>query len=202
MLLLFSILGKLQNVPIVRFSSAIQIENFYSKNRLSVTTESNSVQFEPPVIYSSHPPFEDGWTWIINPDDDNISLARTPVTCGSQITLFNPVAKLYLSTHQGSNGLEVVPSNLVQGEQSVWTVICDQGKNWVRDQKIQLINTKHNCYLTTSLKYHPKELVNRFNVTCEPLSANSIWAAAEGLYFLGPEDENSNKDTNNFEKEL
>ena len=202
MLILFSIFAAIKAPPTVRYSSVVQLKNKYSKNRLCVTSETNGPQFELPSIYSTHPPFDDGWTWIVESELDDLEFARKPVKCGSNITLMNPVSSYYLSTRKhGNSGVEVVPSSHVQGKQSVWSVICDRGENWIRDQSIQLRNAEFGCYLTTSLEMRTKELVNKYNVTCAKLTADAIWKAAEGVYFL---DNENNDDENEFgsDKEL
>lgn len=198
MLILFSIFVVIHEPPSVRYSSVIQIKNVYSKNRLTVTTETGGIQYQQPTIYSTRPPFDDGWTWVINPEEDNITLARTPVKCGSNITMMNPINKLYVSTSSTSEKVDVVPSPHPQGKESVWTVICEKGDVWIRDQEIQLLNAKYNCFLSTSLALRTKELTNRYNVTCSSLSADAIWKAAEGIYFVEPEVQNK-KDVNTNE---
>ncbi|OHT10320.1 hypothetical protein TRFO_20455 [Tritrichomonas foetus] len=199
MFLFFSICAVITKPPIVRYSAPIQLKNKYSKNRLCVTVENNAVTYEPPTIFSSRPPFDDGWTWIVEPDVDNIHLARSPVKCGANISLQNPISRYYVSTRIGLNGVEVVPTAHVQGDLSVWTVICDEGENWIRDRSVQLKNPANDCFLTTSLAARTKELVNRFNVTCEPLSANGVWRAVEGVYFL-EDDEKKADDEFDFDK--
>ena len=186
MFIFFSIFAVIHEVPSVKYSSAIQIKNVYSKNRLTVTTETSGIQYQQPTIYSTRPPFDDGWTWVIEPEEDNIRLARTPVKCGANITMMNPIAKLYVSATSNSDKIDVVPSSRQQGKESVWTVICESGDYWVRDHQIQLLNAKYDCYLSTSLELRTKELVNRFNVTCSSLSSDAVWKAAEGIYFLDP----------------
>ena len=197
MFIFFSIFAVIHEPPSVRYSYAIQSKNVYSKNRLTVTTETGGIQYQQPTIYSTRPPFDDGWTWIINPEEDNITLARTPIKCGSNITMMNPLNKLYVSTTSNSEKVEVVPSAHLQGKQSVWTVICESGDVWIRDKQIQLLNAKYNCYLSTSLALRTKELVNRYNVTCSSLSADAIWKASEGIYFLDRETQNKKNDDSN-----
>ena len=201
MFILFSIFAVIHQAPSVRYSSSIQIKNAYSKNRLTVTTETSSIQYQQPTIYSTRPPFDDGWTWVIEPEEDNITLARTPVKCGSNITMINPIAKLYVSTTLNSDKVDVVPSSRVQGKESVWTVVCESGDVWVRDHQIQLLNAKYNCYLSTSLALRTKELVNRYNVTCSSLSADAVWKAAEGIYFLDPKAQEKKNDDYDSPKE-
>jgi hypothetical protein len=182
-MLLFGLLVRNILPPTVKYSSVIQIKNVYSKNRLTVTTESNGVAYEQPWVYSSRPPFDDGWMWTINSAYDSVLKAREPVKCGDNITLGNPVSELFVTTRVTYHGIEIVPSSHLRGEADFWTVVCREGPTWMRDAEVQLRNAKHGCYLSTSLDARIKDGVNRFNVTCAPLSADAVWKAVEGVYF-------------------
>jgi hypothetical protein len=166
--------------PIVRYSSVVQIKNFYSKHRLTVTTDADGQSYEIPWIFASRPPFDDGWMWTIEPTDSTILRARDPVTCGDNISMSNPVAKLYVGTRLTTNGVEVIPSAHPRGDSDQWTVVCRNPPQWTRDEEIQLQNVKHGRFLATSLGARAKETVNRFNVT---LNADAVWKAVEGVYF-------------------
>jgi hypothetical protein len=170
-------------IPTVRYFSTVQIENVYTKNRLTVTTDPDSQTFEPAWIYASRPPFEDGWTWTVVPSHSPMELARTPVQCGDNISLSNPVAKLFVGTRITPIGVQVVPSVHSRGESDEWTVICRNPPHWAREQQIQLRNVLHGCFLSTSLEDRPKEGSPRFGVTCGPLTADAVWRSAEGVYF-------------------
>jgi hypothetical protein len=182
MLLLSCLLGR-QVPPIVRYSSVVQIKNFYSKHRLTVTTDSDGQNYEIPRIFASRPPFDDGWMWTIEPTDSAILRAREPVRCGDNISMANPIAKLYVGTRLTANGVEVIPSTHRRGDSDQWTVICRNPPHWTRDEQIQLQNAKHGCFLATSLGGRANETVNRFNVTCGGLNADAVWKAVEGVYF-------------------
>jgi hypothetical protein len=169
--------------PIVRYSSVVHIKNFYSKHRLTVTTDADGQGCDVPWIFASRPPFDDGWMWTIEPMDSAILLAREPVRCGDNISMSNPIAKLYVGTRLATTGIEVIPSAHHRGDSDRWTVICHNPPQWIRDEQIQLQNVKHGCFLATSLGGRAKESVNRFNVTCGGLTADAVWRAAEGVYF-------------------
>jgi hypothetical protein len=168
--------------PDVRYSSVVQLKNVYSKNRLCVTTDLSGQNAETPSIYSTRPPFDDGWLWTIESSNDTLSLTRDVVDCGSAIALSNPLTGFYLATRNTSRGIDVVPTPYTRGGADFWRVIC-RGTRWARDEQIQLRNTRHGCYLTTTLEGREKETVNRFNVTCTKLSRGAVWKAAEGVYF-------------------
>lgn len=198
MLALF-LLGVVVVKPIVRYSSVIQIKNQYSKNRLTVTTDREGQVYEQPWIYSSRPPFDDGWLWSIDPASGDINLAREPVKCGDNITLKNPTANSYIATRVTFNGVEVVPAAKLNGAADHWTVICNDDV-WMRDRQIMLQNRDHKCYLTTSMDARQKPGVNKFNVTCDAvMTSGSVWKSVEGVYF--GEGRNTMKQ-NTFEEEL
>jgi hypothetical protein len=170
-------------VPTVRYLSPVQIQNVYSGIRLSVTTETDAATHEMPWIYASPPPFDDGWIWTIEPVHSRIALARSPVQCGDNISLSNPVSNLFVGTRATVNGLEVLPSDRVRDESNHWTVICRHPPFWIRDEQIHLRNVRHGCFLATSLAGRPNEKIPKFNVTCGPLTSNAVWQSGEGVYF-------------------
>ena len=170
-------------VPIVRYSSVIQIKNVYSKNRLTVTADQTGATYEQPWIYASRPPFDDGWLWTIEPASGDIALAREPVKCGDNVTLSNPNVNSYVATRVTFNGVEVVPAPTATGDADQWQVICRNADVWVRDAQIMLKNRKHGCFLSTNLDVRQREGVNKFNVTCGSLSQDAVWRAVEGVYF-------------------
>ncbi|KAH0790779.1 Stromal cell-derived factor 2 [Histomonas meleagridis] len=176
--------------PTVRYASVIQLKNVYSKNRLSVTTETGS--FQSPTIYSSRPPFEDGWTWSIDSVSDSVFISGQPVQCNGNITIRNPLTKLYVSTKPSSGGVEVVPSIHNDDSSTQWQVICSSGTEWVKGEKVQFYNIAHKCFLSTSLEGR-QELLNKFNVTCSSLSADTIWKASQGVYIM-PNEEKPKED--------
>lgn len=178
MFLLF-LLAVEEFIPIVRYSSTIQIENVYSQNRLSVTTEPS---FNLPQVYSSRSPFDDGWLWTIEPSEENMSLAKTPVYCGDKIKLINPITHYMVSIRTQNRRKPVLAITHPTGPQDLWQVVCESGNEWTQYKRIQLMNVKDKCYLSTGF-VRQKELTNQFNVTCSPLSDQSVWQAAEGVYF-------------------
>ena len=171
--------------PVIRYSSVIQLKNVYSKNRLSITSESGS--FQIPTIYSSRPPFEDGWTWSIDSVGDNILNSGQPIQCHANITIRNPLTKLYIGTKSSLGNIEVVPSIHNDDASTQWTVICSNGSEWVKGEKVQFYNVAHKCFLSTSLEGR-QGMLNKFNVTCSSLSADTIWKASQGVYIMPVEE--------------
>ena len=182
----------------VTYSSAIQIKGYYNKNRLTVSTE--DLPNEKVSIYSTRPPFENGWIWVVEPPFDDISFARQNVTCGSNISLKNPHTNYYLSVRQSKRGKKkvlVIPTAHRLGENEQWTIGCENpGAIWVRDMEITLQNVKTGCFLTTGVKNHWPNDETKYNVTCSGISSDAIWAAAEGIYFGPPLQEEKNFDDN------
>jgi hypothetical protein len=166
----------------VKYFSAIQLKNVYSKNRLSVTTDLTASDSGPPTIFSSRPPFDDGWVWTIE-SSNKTSVTRDAVRCGNSITLSNPITGLFVATRAIGKVVEVVPAPDLRSTANHWIVMCRDPPHWIHDAQIQLKNAKHGCYLSTTLKGREKETINKFSVTCSRLSAAAVWTAAEGLYF-------------------
>ncbi|KAH0795434.1 stromal cell-derived factor 2 [Histomonas meleagridis] len=187
-MLLFSLLIKYQmEQPVVRYSSVIQLQSVYSGNKLSTTTESDSLEI--PSIYCTRLPFDNGWLWVVDDVVDPIENSRKPIECGSNITLINPITKSYVGTKKSHDGIEVVPTTLGDDPENQWTVICSKGPNWVKDDEVQLQNVKNSCYLSTSLELRQDDLSIKYNVTCSPLSSASVWKSAEGVYILEEEEQ-------------
>jgi hypothetical protein len=166
----------------VKYFSAIQLKSVYSKNRLAVTTDLTPSDSGPPLIFSSRPPFDDGWIWTIESSNES-SITRDPVRCGDSITISNPISGLFVGTRTSGKGAEVIPAPDSRSPANHWRVICRDGPNWIRDGQIQLKNAKHGCYLGSTLKGREKETINKFSVTCGRLNAGAVWTAAEGIYF-------------------
>jgi hypothetical protein len=183
---LFSLCARLSTVPpIVRYTSVIQIKSFYSKNRLTVTTDPNGPTFGAPAIYSTRPPFDDGWLWSINQADGSMDRAREAVLCGDNISLSSPITGQYVATRSNGNSIEVFPTEKRRGGFE-WTLICRNPPNWTRDEQVQFRNVDNGCFLSTSLYSRMKEGINLYNVSCSGLSEAAVWRAVEGVYFAAP----------------
>jgi hypothetical protein len=182
-MVLFFVAISLSAGPSVTYSSVIQLKSLYSKNRLAITIDLPDRTSGSPSVFSSRPPFDDGWLWMVESSEVNTSFTRKPVRCGDLVTLSNPIVGLYLATRATSKAVEVVPAPYTRGAADYWTVICRDPPIWVQDAQIQLKNAKHGCYLGTGIKNRARETVNKFNVTCGPLSAGAVWGAVEGVYF-------------------
>jgi hypothetical protein len=174
------LIARALSVPIA-YSSAIQLKSVFTKNRLGVTTDSKATSYQQPLIYSSRPPYEEGWFWTIEPDEEDFSRARSPVMCGSAVALSSPITGSFLSARITGNKTEVIPLPANQGAPSQWIVECQNGPQWTQGDSIFLINLKYKCYLTTS--FAAMEFPNKYEVGCGKMSANAVWKAAEGIYF-------------------
>jgi hypothetical protein len=168
----------------VRYLSVLQLKNFYSKNRLGIVTDV-TVKTQGPAIFTSRPPFDDGWMWTIEPTSNDTTSFNSPVRCGDAIALSNPINGLYLGTRSKSNIVDVIPSPYLRGESDQWELICRNSPVWSRADQIQLKNIQSGCFLSSSIHGREKETVHKFNVTCEKLTANGVWIAAEGAYLAG-----------------
>lgn len=151
------------------YGASLQLKSVYTKHRVGVTTTGD------PVVFASRPPYNDGWMWTIEPDEENASLARSSVVCGSQISLSSTVAGAYLSVAEGE--VVALPSN--EGEASQWVLDCESGTVWDDEVEVSLMNVGSKCYLSTSFEGSE----GKFRVSCGKLEKGSIWKAAEGIYF-------------------
>lgn len=181
----------------VTYTSAIQIKNVYSKNRLTVTSESKFGQFGELHIFSSRPPYQDGWIWAIQPDEDDINLVRTPIPCGAYVSFSSPITNSFISARNSSSKIEIEPTAHSQGTASLWKVICRDQKSdakWMYNEQVNFFNLKYKCYLQTNLTSEIQENSNQYHVSCSSLNADSVWKAAEGIYFKEAEkiEENQN----------
>jgi hypothetical protein len=169
-------------VPVV-YSSAIQLKGIYTKNRIGITTESDAASYRQPVIYSSRPPYDSGWFWTIEPDEENISLARTAVLCDSILSLSSTVTGSYLSTKVTQNQTEVVPATSNQGSASQWILKCENGPIWRQGDAVLFMNLKHKCYLQTGFQETAKGAIDKYAVNCRGIASGALWKAVEGIYF-------------------
>jgi hypothetical protein len=176
------------SVPIT-YSSCVQLKSVYTKNRIGITTESNAASYRQPVIHSSRPPYKDGWFWTIEPDEENASLTRTIVQCGSILALSSTITNSYLSTKAGPNGTDVVPATSNQGAASQWILACETGPEWRQGGEIMLQNLKYKCWLQTGFDQHVKDAPDKYTVTCGGIAAGAVWRAVEGMYFPTQADE-------------
>jgi hypothetical protein len=184
MALLYLILSFVRCEPLaVRYSSVVQLKSVYTKNRLGVTTDFSTPNAESATVFSSRPPFDDGWLWTVESANESAALTRDAVRCGDALVLSNPITGLFVATRAAAGAVAVVPSPYARGGADAWRVVCRQQPYWERDAQVQLRNAKHGCYLGTGLRARDRETVNRFNVTCDRLSAGAVWAAVEGIYF-------------------
>lgn len=154
---------------------------------MGITIPKNAHAFEAPFIFSSRPPFDNGWYWTIEPEDDNNTLTRQPVMCGSIVTLVNPTVEHYLSTKPGSNGIEAVAVGHKHEASDQWLLVCKNNTIWTQDEPIQLINVKNKCYLSTNLYEKIPDSANKYVVKCGPLNDETVWYASEGIYYKDPE---------------
>ena len=168
---------------IITYSSSIQIKNKYTKNRLGVFLSKNKNVFETPYIFSSRPPYNPGWLWTVEPEEDNITLSRKPVQCGSIITLINPSNEYYLSAKATSNGMEAIPVPHKHEAADQWQLICRNSTTWEQFEPIQLLNIKYKCFLSTNLEEKIPESKNEYQVKCSDLSDETIWYVSEGIFF-------------------
>ena len=178
---------------IVTYTSSIQLKGRYTKNRLGVLIQKNLYNNEPPLVYSSRPPYDPGWMWTIEPDEFNASLPREPVQCGSIITLASTTTDLYLSAKQKNGKIYAAAVTHKQEIADQWIVGCRDGDIWRQDQEIVLQNFKYKCYLSSSFDEKIPEKTNKFLVDCRDLSPDAVWRAAEGIYFP-PHQEKTNED--------
>lgn len=193
---------------IIVYGSAVQIKNVGTKNRLGATSLIGSKTFNPPIIYSSRPPYDEQWLWNIEPDGDSTfiedNLTRTPIKCGSIITLSNTIHDVYLSTRKNKKGQIFVNSTISdQGSESQWLLKCPYGSDkWEQMMHFQLQNLRYKCYLTTYFNH--KFAQNRYSVTCQNISKYSVWKVTEGI-FLSDNNEGAPSNeipqsTNSFEQ--
>lgn len=171
---------------IIVYGSAVQLKNIGTKNRLGATSLIGSKTYNPPIIYSSRPPYDEQWLWSIDPDGDSTfiedNLTRTPVKCGSIITLSNTINNVYLSTRKNKKGQIFVNSTIIdQGSENQWLLKCPHGRdNLEQMMHFQLQNLRHKCYLTTYFNH--KFAPNHYLVTCQNISSYSVWKIAEGIF--------------------
>jgi hypothetical protein len=186
--MLFLLFSSARSVSVV-YSSAIQLKNVYTKNRIGITTESDAASYRAPIIYSSRPPFDSGWFWTIEPDEDNASLARTAVLCDSALSLSSTVTGSFLSTAMVQNRTEVVPATTNQGPASQWVLKCENGPVWSQGDAVMFMNLKNKCYLQTGFQTQAKDLPDKWAVECGGITSGAVWKAAEGIYFPTNADE-------------
>lgn len=171
---------------IIVYGSTVQLKNVGTKNRLGATSIIGSKTFNSPIVYSSRPPYDEQWLWTIEPDGDSIfiedNITRTPVKCGSIISLFNTINNVYLSTRKNKKGQISVNSTISdQGSESQWLIKCPTGREkWEQMMHFQLQNLRHKCYLTTYFNH--KFAPNRYSVTCQNISSYSVWKISEGIF--------------------
>ena len=151
------------------YGASLQLKSVYTKHRMGVTTTGD------PVVFASRPPYNDGWMWTIEPDEENASLARGSVACRAAVSLYSTVAGAYLSVVEDE--VVALPSN--EGAASQWVVDCESGTAWDDDVEVSLMNVGSRCYLSTSFEGDE----GKFRVSCGQLAKGSIWKAAEGIYF-------------------
>ena len=166
---------------LVVYSSMLQLKGVYSGNHLAVSIDEKLRK--KPMIYSSRPPYDDGWLWTIEHADDGIDAARLLISCGSTLTLSNEISGLYLSTKQYGNKTIATPAYDGQSAKSQWILICRNSTNYLeQSQPILLKNLKYKCYLSTSFSDKIPDETGMFSVNCSSISASSIWEASEGIY--------------------
>lgn len=179
------------------YGSIVQLKNIGTKNRIGATLNIGSKTFNPPIVYSSRPPYDEQWLWSIEPDSDATfiedNLTRTPVKCGSIVTLFNSVNKVYLSARKSKKGQILINSTIIdQGSENQWLIKCPKGReNWEQMMHVQLQNLRYRCYLTTYFK--SKIASNFYPVTCQNISSYSVWKVSEGIFLSGEYDKVSDE---------
>ena len=187
---------------IVTYTSAVQLKGRYTKNRLGVFVQKNIYSNEPPLVYSSRPPYDSGWMWTIEPDEYNASLPRTPVKCGSLITLASTINDLYLSAKQKNGKVYAAAVTHKQEIADQWIVECRNNHIWMQDEEILLQNFKYKCYLSSSLSERIRDQDNKFVVDCRELSPDAVWRAAEGVYFPPHEEKPTESEDQSYNSEL
>lgn len=181
MFLFINLLG-LGSCKDILYSSAFELKNVYTKNRIGVKPQDSKFFYEN-LIYSSRPPYSDDWFWTIEPDEDNPELARTPIKCGSIVALSNTINGVYLSTKNTTTGIQIVPSDSNQGVSSQWYLLCRNSTIWQQNAQIQLQNVKYKCFLSTNLENKIPNRHNMYQVNCTGLSKFTVWKSAEGIFF-------------------
>ena len=200
---MFSLLLINSKSSIVTYTSAVQLKGRYTKNRLGVFVQKNQYNNDPPLVYSSRPPYDSGWMWTIEPDEYNASLPRTPVKCDSIITLASATNDLYLSAKQKNGKVYAAAVTHKQELADQWIVRCRDNDIWVQDQEILLQNFKFKCYLSSSLSQRIPDQENKFAVDCRELSSDAVWRATEGIYFPPHEEEKPEENEDqNYKSEL
>jgi len=154
----------------------------YTKNRLSsFSPPQNSVDLVS-FAYSSPPPYEDGWMWIVEPSGDNINYGSS-IQCGDDVVLKSSINNHYIEAINNDGNVSIGVSNEILGESSQWTVICRTPPYWDTDQQVQLKNSKYGCYLQTSFENEFPDDENKYSVNCSSLSKASVWIVTEGAIF-------------------
>ena len=176
------ILFVFSNSKVIVYSSVLQLKGVYSENRLAFSTDEKLAK--NPMIYSSRPPYDDGWLWAIEQPEEGTEASRLPISCGSTLTLSNEISGLYLSSKRDKDGIKIIPALDGQDVKSQWVLICrNSTKFWEQMQPVLLKNLKYKCYLSTSFDGQIPDETNKFSVNCStPISASSIWEASEGIY--------------------
>ena len=186
MFLLFSLLIlKVTKQPTIRYSSAIQLRNVYSRNKLCTNVDCKA-KFETPIIFSTRPPFNDGWTWSVEPVGANTyEDSRKEVECGANVSFMSLISQVYLGAKMVNGLINVTASHSNEEDENQWTVLCKNNDKWVKGDEIKLRNAKYGCYLKTNFDaMNEKENDGRYKVGCGSLDADAIWESAEGVYIL------------------
>lgn len=168
-------------VPI-RFGSSVELRNKYTENRLGMTLKETSK-----FVFSSRPPFDDGWLWSVYPLENYNGNALKVVKCSERVKLVNSATNMTL----GIKGSRVVPLDVSDDS---WTVVCRSGEEWTQGQQIHLLNDQHNCYLYSSLSDPVQGYDNKWTVGCGGLNHDGVWEASEGFYLMEPEEEGERND--------
>lgn len=178
------IFAQLSSSSLVTFTSSVQLKGVYTKNRLGVVIQKNMYNNEPPLVYTSRPPYDDGWYWTVEPDEENVSMAREPVPCGSTIVLSSPTTELYLSAKVKS-GVSMAAAVTHKSEPAdQWILECKNNATvWNEAEEVLFQNIKYKCYLASSLADRIPEQENKFAVKCSPLSSDAVWKVSEGIFF-------------------
>ncbi|OHS96273.1 hypothetical protein TRFO_37575 [Tritrichomonas foetus] len=164
----------------VTYGSAVQLKGLFTKNRITIMINpENSL----PLLFTSRPPYKDGWYWVVEPANESLEVMRKPVGCGDFITLHNPLLSFFVSVHDEEY---IAPTKFaVDDGASQWQVICDKKyDNWEADDGVQFYNEANKCFLHSAFEQIPfhEDEVQFYYLNCTKSSKHTHWRAAEGIY--------------------
>lgn len=167
----------------IKYFSLIKLINTYTNSHLSTSTDFTGNAFEIPTIYSKAGSiYENGWNWLVNSPNENMTTAHLPVECEKNITLINAITRNYISLRKIKGKLLVVPTIGVLGPSSLWVVECEQGPLWKQYQNIRLRNAKYGCYLSSTFTGVDEDDPTLFDVKCSVMDKFSTWKVEEGIF--------------------